>query len=99
MNKRPSLKHAIGIAIGLLSSGFFLLRAFRNIDLRGVGDALLHSQWWPWFVIAPIIYCFGLLARGQRCRTILRPHRDLSLLTATNCTVVGYAANNLLPAR
>ncbi|MBI3781861.1 MAG: flippase-like domain-containing protein [Deltaproteobacteria bacterium] len=92
-------RRTLAIAFGLLSSLTFLYLAFRRIDLHGVGDALMHSDWWPWYVIAPFVYYAGHIARGQRCRTILEPHCEISLMTGVNCTIIGYAANNLLPAR
>jgi len=92
-------RRTLAILLGLGSSLVFLYLAFRRIDLHGVGDALLHSDWWPWYVMAPFIYYSGHIARGQRCRVILEPHCDISLMTGINCTIIGYAANNLLPAR
>jgi hypothetical protein len=99
MSEPPRSRRIPALVIGLLSSGAFLFLALRRIDLHGVGDALMHSTWWPWYALAPVLYMIGHFVRGQRCRTILRPHCDLDLWTATNCTIVGYAANNLLPAR
>jgi uncharacterized protein (TIRG00374 family) len=50
-------------------------------------------------VLAPAVYLVGLGVRGFRCREILKPHCDLPLATSTNIVVIGYAANNVLPAR
>jgi len=87
------------LTIGVLLSGVFLALSLRRIDVHGLRQVLAESQWWPWYALAPMIYMAGHFVRGQRCRTILRPHCDLDLWTATNCTIIGYAANNLLPAR
>ncbi|MBI1816117.1 MAG: flippase-like domain-containing protein [Deltaproteobacteria bacterium] len=87
------------LVVGLVLSIAFVALSLRHVDLHGLGDALGHSHWWPWYVLAPTIYLAGHVVRGVRCRTILRPHCDLNLITATNCTVIGYGANNLLPAR
>jgi len=92
-------KRLAALVLGLGFSGLFLALSLRRIDLHGLGQALATSTWWPWYVLAPIIYMAGHFVRGQRCRTILRPHCDLDLWTATNCTIIGYAANNVLPAR
>lgn len=87
------------LLLGTLVSAFFVYLSFRRIDLHHLAHTLATSHWWPWYVLAPLIYVAGLLARGIRCRTILRPHCDLPTATATNIVVIGYAANNLLPAR
>jgi uncharacterized protein (TIRG00374 family) len=92
-------KRLSALVLGFVFSALFLALSLRRVDLHGLGQALATSTWWPWYVLAPIIYMGGHFVRGQRCRTILRPHCDLDLWTATNCTIIGYAANNLLPAR
>ena len=99
MSSLQTRKRLAAVILGLGLSGLFVGLSLRRIDLRGLGQALATSTWWPWYVLAPIIYMAGHFVRGQRCRTILRPHCDLDLWTATNCTIIGYAANNLLPAR
>jgi len=95
----PHSKRLYAIITGLIFSALFLVLCLRRIDLQGLGTALATSHWWPWYVLAPIIYMCGHFVRGLRCRTILRPHCDLDWWTATNCTIIGYAANNVLPAR
>jgi glycosyltransferase 2 family protein len=87
------------VALGVIFSAIFVGLALRQIDVGALGHALMASHWWPWYAIAPVLYMTGHFVRGQRCRTILRPHCDLDEWTATNCTIIGYAANNLLPAR
>ena len=92
-------RRTTALIVGILFSAIFLGLSLRRIDPHGLGDALMQSQWWPWYALAPVLYMAGHFVRGLRCRTILRPHCDLDLWTATNCTIIGYAANNLLPAR
>lgn len=85
--------------VGLLVSAVFLFLSLRRIDLNGLWQTLLTSHWWPWYVLAPAVYFVGLLVRGMRCRAILAPHCDLAVSTSSNIVVIGYAANNVLPAR
>jgi glycosyltransferase 2 family protein len=85
--------------VGLVVSAVFLYLALRRIDVQVVWSTLANSHWWPWYVLAPSVYLVGLLMRGLRCREILKPHCDLPVATSTNIVVIGYAANNVLPAR
>jgi uncharacterized membrane protein YbhN (UPF0104 family) len=44
-------------------------------------------------------YLIGHVVRGQRLRVLVRRETILQLPTAANIVVVGYASNNVLPAR
>ena len=99
MKPRRDRRRLYAIVIGLVFSAVFLALALRRIDLHGLQQVLLTSHWWPWYVLAPVIYMLGHFVRGARCRIILRPHCDLSLWTSTNVVIAGYGANNVLPAR
>jgi uncharacterized protein (TIRG00374 family) len=46
-----------------------------------------------------LAYLLGHLVRGQRLRVLVRSDTILPLATASNVVVVGYASNNVLPAR
>ncbi len=99
MGAKTNNRRRYAIVIGLAFSAAFVALSLRRVDLHEVWQTLYTSRWWPWYVLAPVIYCLGHVVRGVRCRIILRPHCSLSTLTATNIVVVGYAANNVLPAR
>jgi len=92
-------KRKAALVVGLLVSAVFLFLSLRRIDLNGLWQTLTTSHWWPWYILAPAVYIVGLLARGIRCRAILAPHCDLAVSTSSNIVVIGYAANNVLPAR
>ncbi len=53
----------------------------------------------PWALFAATSYIAGHWVRGARCKVLLGPNVKISLLTATHIVVIGYAANNVLPAR
>lgn len=53
----------------------------------------------PWMLLSVGCYLVGHLVRGERCRRLLQGEATLSLATASNIVVVGYAANNVFPAR
>jgi glycosyltransferase 2 family protein len=99
VKQRRARKRLVAVVVGLASSGIFVALSLRRIDLSGLGHMLVTAQWWPWYVLAPVIYMAGHFVRGVRCRRILRPHGDISTWDATNVVITGYGANNVLPAR
>jgi glycosyltransferase 2 family protein len=99
VKQRTTRRRLAAVVVGLASSGIFLALSLRRIDLGDVGHMLVTAQWWPWYVLAPVIYMAGHFVRGVRCRRILRPHAELSTWDATNIVITGYGANNVLPAR
>jgi uncharacterized protein (TIRG00374 family) len=86
-------------AVGLLVSGFFVALAFRRLQVRAVLAAWSDVHLWPWVPLAVLAYVVGHFVRGQRLRRLVQRESALSLATATNVVVVGYASNNVFPAR
>lgn len=87
------------IAVGLLASAVFIYFAVRNLDFGALADAWRHADLFPWVPIAVVSYLAGHFLRGQRCRLLVRRTASLNLMTASNIVVVGYASNNVVPAR
>jgi uncharacterized protein (TIRG00374 family) len=85
--------------LGALGSLAFVWLGLEQIDLRGIGKALGEARPWPWIPMAVALYLAGHVVRGLRCRRLVRQEANLPLATATNIVVLGYAVNNLLPAR
>jgi len=92
--RRRWLRVAASVAI----SGVMLWLAFRTVDpdqlLR-----LLESASGGWIATAMLLYWFELVVRVQRWRVILGPVKSLSFAAVANALIVGYAANNIIPAR
>jgi uncharacterized protein (TIRG00374 family) len=86
-------------AVGLVGSGIFVALAFRRLALGSVLAAWSDVHLWPWVPLAVLAYVLGHLVRGQRLRVLVQRESALSLTTATNVVVVGYASNNVFPAR
>jgi uncharacterized protein (TIRG00374 family) len=85
------------ILIGALTVG--LLAIFlRNIDLRAAWAAMLAAHL-GWIAGAAGVTLQTYLLRAWRWQAILQPIGRVSLETAFRTTVLGYAANFLLPAR
>ncbi len=85
--------------LGALASIAFVWLGLEQIDLKGIGKAMEGARIWPWIPLAALLYLGGHVVRGLRCRRLVRQEANLSLATATNIVVLGYAVNNLLPAR
>ncbi len=84
----------IGAVISI--GGLFLV--LRGIPLGEVWSSL-EGVHWGWALLSLAVYLFGHLLRGIRCALILRPHAKVSNWNATQAVWIGYAANNILPAR
>jgi len=85
--------------VGLAVSCLFLWLAFRNLSFSLIRDALSRGRLWPWVPLAMMAYLAGHGVRGMRLRALVSPETDLPLGTATSIVVLGYAVNNILPAR
>lgn len=96
MSKKTRL--ILSTLLGIIISVIFLRLLLVKIPWEKLGETLLHIQWW-WCVPAPLLYLLGHYLRGLRCALILRPHKRVSSFRATQVVLIGYAANNLLPAR
>src|SRR5258708_409818 len=84
----------IGLAFILLT--FYFL--FRNIDKDKLLTAIMHIQI-IWLVPALIIYLLGYVIRGYRWVVLLSPVKKCSFQSLFPTLMVGFMANNVLPAR
>jgi len=85
----------LGVAISL----FFLVWAFRQVnDFGSVGVALRGANY---LYLAPALaaYFFGVWLRAARWHFLLRPLRPIPAGRLFPVVVVGYMANDVLPAR
>lgn len=87
------------IAVGLLASAVFIFLAVRRVDFDALKAIWSDAHLLPWVPLGIASYLLGHLVRGVRCRLLVRREATLGLMTASNIVVVGYAANNVLPAR
>jgi glycosyltransferase 2 family protein len=87
------------VAIGVVSSAIFLVLAVRRLEFSAVLRAFEHARLVPWLPLAVLSYIAGHWLRGVRCRLLVSREAKLGLGTATNVVVLGYAVNNVLPAR
>jgi|DewCreStandDraft_2_1066082.scaffolds.fasta_scaffold00104_47 uncharacterized protein (TIRG00374 family) len=91
---RRALRHLVGLAVSV---------ALLAWALRGVAvDELLRelrSVHLGWLAVATAIATAGMLTRAWRWRVLLRPMQGTPLSSCLEATVIGFALNNLLPAR
>jgi uncharacterized membrane protein YbhN (UPF0104 family) len=81
--------------IGWLISAFFLVLVFRNVEWTQFIESLRTVSWWQPLILAAI-YLFGYQIRGLRSLFLLP---GLNFRQALGGVFIGYAANNVLPAR
>lgn len=88
------LRALSGLGIG----GFFLWLTLRQTSLEQVKDILAQSHS-GWIAVAIVAYGLNLTVRVIRWRTLLEKVKALSFKAVGTALVIGYAMNNILPAR
>jgi glycosyltransferase 2 family protein len=84
--------------IGLLISAIFLYWALRGLDFGDFWVELQHANYW-WLVPGVAVYFIGVWARTWRWHYMLRPLRRIPLRELFPIVCIGYAGNNIYPAR
>src|SRR5262245_8678765 len=84
----------VGIAVTLLC----LVLAFYGIDYHALWGALATANY-VLVLPAMLLWLFGYVARSVRWRTILAGSSVGSLFNLFGVLMIGFATNNLLPAR
>lgn len=90
-------KHA-RIVLGTVATVFFLWLALRNVNIADVGDALRTANY-IYLIPAAICTLSAFCLRAVRWSYILRPTKSIPFQRLFPVMMVGFAANNLLPAR
>ena len=94
MTKKPDKKLWIGIGISI----FFLVLLFRKIDFSKLFAALGEMDYR--YLIPAVLFTFiSYYFRAVRWRYLLLPMKKIGMRNLFSATVIGYMANNLLPAR
>lgn len=84
--------------MGLLVTLVFLALVLRSVDLAEVWLALQGADY---VYVAPAFLCTlaGYLVRTKRWQIILAPSKRIPFNSAFGVLMIGFAANNVLPAR
>lgn len=94
MNKKIDLKFWVGIGISI----FFMVLLFRKIDFGQLVIAL-RSVDYRYIVLSVIFTFVSYFLRAVRWRYLLISEKVIPLSSLYPATIIGYMANNLLPAR
>ena len=84
--------------LGILMSAVFLYLAFRGIDYSSLWLQLKKANYWyllPLFGLTVLGYVF----RAVRWRYLIAPVKTIEFLPLLSATIIGFMANNILPAR
>jgi uncharacterized protein (TIRG00374 family) len=83
---------------GLAISAFFLYLVLRKIDYPQLWLVLIEANYW-WLIPGVAVYFVALWVRSWRWHYLLRPLKPISTQSLFPITTMGYAANNIFPAR
>lgn len=84
---------------GVAISSLFLFLAGRHLNWNQIIRAMRDANLFPGVLFSVFCYITGQIIRGIRCRLLVSRDALLSSLTASNIVVIGYAFNNVFPAR
>ncbi|MDU0457260.1 MAG: lysylphosphatidylglycerol synthase transmembrane domain-containing protein [Geobacteraceae bacterium] len=94
VNRKIDLKFWLGIGISV----FFMLLLFRKIDFKQLVTVLLTVDYR--YILLAVAFTFtSYFLRAVRWRYLLISEKVIPLSSLYPATIIGYMANNLLPAR
>jgi uncharacterized membrane protein YbhN (UPF0104 family) len=92
------MKLAARVVFGLALGAIFLWLAVSQVDMEGAAAALEQARAGP-MLAAVAIYWFAIGLRTVRWRALLNCSASLTFGQVAQCLIIGYAINNILPAR
>ncbi len=84
--------------LGILISSIFLYLALRGLGIKDLGQALQGANYW-WLLPGVAVYFLGVWARAWRWHYLLRPIKSIPTVRMFPVVAMGYAGNNIFPAR
>jgi uncharacterized membrane protein YbhN (UPF0104 family) len=84
----------IGLALSAVFIAIFVLRT----DFSEIGDAFAHANYW-WALAALPVYFTAAWFRAWRWKYLLRPLGEMRVSALYPIVIIGFMANNLIPAR
>jgi uncharacterized protein (TIRG00374 family) len=91
----------IRVLVGIAISAFFLYWAVLLVgsdNLKRAAESIQHANYW--FVLPALAaYFAGVWLRAARWRVLLTPVKSLEISALFPVVVIGYMANDVLPAR
>jgi len=83
---------------GILISAIFLYLVLRKIDYAQLWQVLKAANYW-WLIPGVMVYFVALWARSWRWHYLLRPLKAIPTTAMFPIVTMGYAGNNIFPAR
>jgi len=94
LNRGPMIRAIVGIAISIVT----VVVIVRGVDLAQVADILRTAQ--PaWIAVMLVALCGDLAFRALRWQRLLAPIHPVPYFHTLQYLLIGYLANNILPAR
>ena len=84
--------------LGMLVSAFFLYLVLRKIEYGLLWEQLRTANYW-WILPGVGVYFIGLWVRAWRWHYLLRPLKAVPTRVMFPIVTIGYAGNNIFPAR
>jgi uncharacterized protein (TIRG00374 family) len=94
MKSRFDLKFWLGIGVSI----FFMSLLFRKIDFNQLWAALVTVDY-RYILLAVVCTFISYFLRAVRWHYLLIPEKHIPLSSLYPATIIGYMANNVLPAR
>lgn len=94
----PAFRAFVRLGSGAAISGVCVFLVLQVVDLGQVGRHI-GAATWPLLILGVIAIWADLLLRSMRWQALLQPLADIPLVRVTRYLLVGYLANNVLPAR
>jgi len=95
---RLTSKRKINIAVSTLLLALFLYLAFRNVNLKELGEILETTNYLYVFIGITVGVIGGSLVRSIRWGLMLEPIKpNIPFKSLFSTTVIGYMVNNLVP--
>jgi len=90
-------KNGLKVGLGLVISLGFLYLAFRQLDFQQMKQAFSQANYWLLLPSLGILFLSHWL-RSVRWQILLRPMQKIPVGTLFSALLIGYAANDILPA-
>ena len=94
----PLGANALKVALGLVVSAGFLYFAFRGVSMSELWEHVRGASY-PWLLAVVVVTVYFNLVRAQRWGFFFRHLKRISPYSLFSSTMIGLAANNVLPLR
>jgi uncharacterized protein (TIRG00374 family) len=94
---KKKILNTFKLGIGLAISAFFLYLAFRQVDLQKLGEVLKNSNGFILIFAITVLFASHWF-RAVRHRYLLAPIKRIENSFLFSALMIGYMANNILPA-